>query len=72
LKALPPLLLMGACLLLMSCASANRTIGETAADTLPTWLSGLPKDAPPRRGTPEYDAWMAQRAEEAARPKDKQ
>ena len=48
------------------------SIGETAADTLPSWLSGLPKDAPPRRGTPEYDAWMTQRAEEAARPKDRQ
>jgi hypothetical protein len=29
-------------------------------------------DAPPRRGTPEYDAWMAKRAEEAARPKTEQ
>ena len=27
---------------------------------------------PPRRGTPEYDAWMATRAQEAARPKTAQ
>jgi len=27
---------------------------------------------PPRRGTPEYDAWMAARAQEAARPKSDQ
>jgi hypothetical protein len=38
----------------------------------PPWLGGLPKDAPPRRGTPEYEAWMAQRAAEAARPKQGQ
>jgi hypothetical protein len=29
-------------------------------------------DAPPRSGTPEYDAWMAARAQEAARPKTNQ
>jgi hypothetical protein len=27
---------------------------------------------PPRRGTPEYDAWMAARAREAARIKSEQ
>jgi hypothetical protein len=47
-------------LLLSSCASA------------PHWLGGLPDDAPPRRGTAEYDTWMAQRAAEAARPKQVQ
>ena len=36
---------------------------------MPPWMGGLPADAPPRRGTPEYDAFMAKRAEEAARPK---
>jgi hypothetical protein len=29
----------------------------------------LPSDAPPRRGTPAYEAWQAERATEAARPK---
>jgi hypothetical protein len=38
----------------------------------PPWLGGLPKDAPPRPGTPQYDAWMAERAAEAARPKQSQ
>jgi len=33
---------------------------------------GLPADAPPRRGTPEYDEMMAKRAQEAARPKTEQ
>jgi hypothetical protein len=39
---------------------------------MPHWIGGLPADAPPRRGTPEYDAWMAARAQDAARPKTEQ
>jgi len=30
---------------------------------------GLPANAPPRPGTPAYEAWQAERAKEAARPK---
>jgi hypothetical protein len=41
-------------------------------DLIPHAIGGLPADTPPRRGTPEYDAWMAKRAEEAARPKTEQ
>jgi hypothetical protein len=48
--------------------SLSATVGRGLAD-LPHWMGGLPADAPPRRGTPEYDAWMAARAKEAARPK---
>jgi hypothetical protein len=51
---------------LSSCAS--QTVGERLAD-MPYWMGGEPAGVPPRRGTPEYDAWMAARAEEAARPK---
>jgi hypothetical protein len=54
---------------LSSCA--GQTAGERLAD-LPHWMGGEPADAPPRRGTPEYDAWMAARAQEAARPKTDQ
>jgi hypothetical protein len=39
---------------------------------MPHWMGGLPADAPPRRGTPEYDEMMAKRAQEAARPKTEQ
>jgi hypothetical protein len=56
-----------AALSLSSCAG-ERTAGERFAD-MPHWMGGLPADTPPRRGTPEYDAWMAKRAQEAARPK---
>jgi hypothetical protein len=63
---LTAVLLCLACVLLSSCA--GRTPGEHIAD-LPHWMGGEPDGVPPRRGTPEYDAWMAARAQEAARPK---
>jgi hypothetical protein len=58
-----------ACLPLTSCAG-TQTIGERMAD-MPQWLGGEPPGIPPRAGTPEYDAWMAARAKEAAWPKNK-
>jgi len=63
-------LLCLACFSLSSCVG-YRTAGEHIAD-MPHWMGGLPGDAPPRRGTPEYDARMARRAQEAARPKTEQ
>jgi hypothetical protein len=62
-------LLSLACVLLASCA--GQTAGEHLAD-MPHWMGGEPADVPPRRGTPEYDSWMAARAQEAARPKTDQ
>ena len=59
-----------ACLWLPDCAG-GRTAGEHIAD-MPHWMGGLPADAPPRGGTPEYDEMMAKRAQEAARPKTEQ
>jgi hypothetical protein len=59
-------LLCIACVLLSACA--GKSAGEYLAD-MPHWLGGEPEGVPPRRGTPEYDAWMAARAQEAARPK---
>jgi hypothetical protein len=55
-----------ACVLLSSCA--GQTAGERLAD-MPHWMGGEPAGVPPRRGTAEYDSWMAARAQEAARPK---
>jgi len=63
-------LLCLAALSVSSCAG-GRTAGEHMAD-MPHWMGGLPADAPPRRGTPEYDEFMAKRAQEAARSKTEQ
>lgn len=52
--------------LLSSCA--GRTAGERMAD-MPHWIGGEPDGVPPRRGTPEYEAWMAARAQDAAKSK---
>jgi hypothetical protein len=49
-------------------ACAGRSAGEQIAD-MPHWMGGEPEGVPPRRGTPEFDAWMAARAQEAGRPK---
>jgi hypothetical protein len=54
---------------LSSCA--GKTPGEHFAD-MPHWMGGEPAGVPPRRGTPEYEAWTAARAQEAARPKTDQ
>ena len=37
---------------LTSCAS-----GGVVGEVLPTWLGGMPKNIPPRPGTPEYEAY---------------
>ena len=66
-QQITPALLCLACLLLLS-ACAGRTAGERIAD-MPHWMGGEPEGVPPRQGTREYDAWMAARAREAARPK---
>ena len=58
-----------ACVSLSACA--GKTPGEHLAD-MPYWMGGEPAGVPPRRGTPGYDAWMAARAQEAARPKTEQ
>jgi hypothetical protein len=58
-----------ACVSLSSCA--GQPAGERLAD-MPQWMGGEPAGVPPRRGTPEYDTWMAARAQEATRPKTDQ
>src|SRR3974377_106558 len=52
--------------LLGSCAS-----GAGVGDYIPHWAGGLPKNAPPRPGTPEYDAYRARLEAEAGRDKSK-
>jgi hypothetical protein len=43
------------CVLVVPSLAACNSIGATVSDVLPEWAGGLPKDAPPRPGTPEYE-----------------
>jgi hypothetical protein len=54
------------CLVLLSsslggCGSISSFMAGGMADLIPAWAGGLPSDAPPRPGSPEYDAYMKQR-----------
>jgi len=51
---------------LASCAG-----GGAMGEYMPAWAGGLPKDAPPRPGTAEYDAFRQKMEAEAARDKSK-
>jgi len=42
---------------LFAVALASCTSGGTIADMVPHALGGLPKNAPPRPGTPEYEEY---------------
>jgi hypothetical protein len=58
---------------LAGCASSSdraANVSAGIADMIPYWMGGLPPGVPPRRGTSEYEAWQAERAREAARPKE--
>jgi hypothetical protein len=69
-KAAFRLLLIVGCLALASCASSSQQSLYNAIDMIPHWAGGEPPGIPPRPGTPEYEAYQARRAQEAARPKD--
>jgi len=61
----------GFVLIIVATALAGCSTGGQIADAVPQFLGGMPSDVPPRAGTPEYDRWQAERAQEAARPKGK-
>jgi hypothetical protein len=53
---------------LSGCASINEKLTNGVVDTIPQWAGGLPPDVPPRRGTPEYDAYMQNRERKRLEP----
>ncbi|MGM4872106.1 hypothetical protein AB7645_12865 [Bradyrhizobium sp. 956_D2_N1_5] len=62
---------------LSGCGTVNEKLSASVGDYVPQWAGGLPADAPPRAGTPEYDAWMKERQRlrqlpAAERPKEGQ
>ncbi|MCP2218528.1 hypothetical protein ACVII1_002966 [Bradyrhizobium elkanii] len=48
------------------CSSTKLSAGM--ADAIPAWAGGLPSDAPPRPGTPEYDKFMQDRERKRLTP----
>jgi len=50
------------------CASINEKLSAGMGDYIPKWAGGLPADAPPRRGTPEYDEYMKERERKRLEP----
>jgi hypothetical protein len=55
-------------LALCGCASINEKVTSGVVDAIPHWAGGLPEGVPPRRGTPEYDAYMQERERKRLEP----
>jgi hypothetical protein len=53
---------------LSGCGSINEKLAAGVSDAIPQWAGGLPRDAPPRPGTAEYDAFMAERERKRLEP----
>ncbi|MGL9616372.1 hypothetical protein QRQ56_00100 [Bradyrhizobium sp. U531] len=43
------------------CGTVSERLSAGMGDSIPQWAGGLPADAPPRPGTPQYDAYMKER-----------
>jgi hypothetical protein len=53
---------------LSGCGTINEKLAAGVGDYVPQWAGGLPADAPPRPGTPKYDAFMAERERQRLMP----
>jgi hypothetical protein len=62
------LLLAGLAAGLSGCGTVNEKLSAGMGDYVPRWAGGLPADAPPRPGTPQYDAWMKEREQKRLLP----
>ena len=51
-----------------SCGTINEKLADGMGDYIPKWAGGLPADAPPRRGTQQYDAYMKEREAKRLQP----
>jgi hypothetical protein len=50
------------------CGTINGYLASSAGDYIPTWLGGMPADAPPRPGTAKYDEMMKEREQKRLEP----
>ncbi|MGH6678031.1 MAG: hypothetical protein ACREDL_03625 [Bradyrhizobium sp.] len=55
---------------LAGCGTINQKLADSMADYVPEWAGGLPPDAPPRPGTPQYDAWKKEQDRDRLLPAD--
>jgi hypothetical protein len=55
-------------LVLSGCGTINEKLAAGAGDFIPQWAGGLPADAPPRRGTPQYDEYMKEQERKRLQP----
>ena len=53
---------------LAGCGSISSFVAGGMADLIPAWAGGLPANAPPRPGTPEYDAIVKEREDKLVLP----
>lgn len=53
---------------LAGCGTVNEKLSAGVGDYVPQWAGGLPADAPPRPGTPQYDAYMKERERKRLMP----
>ncbi len=53
---------------LAGCASINEKLASGMGAYIPQWAGGLPADAPPRAGTPQYDEYMKERERKRLQP----
>jgi len=69
--AIFPMVCLIAPVIIAGSALASCTSGGGMGDYIPQWAGGLPNNAPPRPGTPEYEAYRQKLEAEAARDKSK-
>jgi hypothetical protein len=50
------------------CGTINEKLAAGMSDAIPQWAGGLPRDAPPRPGTAEYDEFMRERERKRLEP----
>ena len=62
------LLLVGLAAGLSGCGTVNEKLSAGMGEYVPQWAGGLPADAPPRPGTPEYEGWMKERQRQRQMP----
>jgi hypothetical protein len=55
---------------LSGCGTINEKMSAGMGEYIPQWAGGLPADAPPRPGTPQYDAYMQERERQRLMPAD--